>query len=169
MSTHVTLMNHLHLTSYVRKKNHLQDPFGKIRPWNVCCVSCTHNRDGIIFLFLMRKRCPIFAGPWIAGVNFHGTALFSEQISQLLCRRGKMTGDFFPVRQRWKWGCLVCCPIFYSRTTGCPCVVVLKLTVEQHTWERQVGKVLQTFMITASSRTTRNPCVVVFELTVVLE
>ena len=82
MSTHVTLMNHLHLTSYVRKKNHLQDTFGKIRPWNVCCVSCTHNRDGIIFLFLMRKRCPIFAGPWIAGVNFHGTALFSEQISQ---------------------------------------------------------------------------------------
>ena len=67
---------------YVRKKNnHLQDSFGKIHLWNACCVSRTHNRDGIIFLFFMHKHCPIFAGPCIAGVNFHGTALFSEQIT----------------------------------------------------------------------------------------
>ena len=73
--------------TYVRKKNHLQDTFGKIRPWNVCCMSCTHNRDGIIFLFLMRKRCPIFAGPWIAGVNFHGTIFRTDFPTPLSSRK----------------------------------------------------------------------------------
>ena len=52
---------------------------------------------------------------------------------------------------------------------GIHLVVVLKLTVEQRTRGSPIGKVLQTFEITAQSKTTGNPWMVDLELTVFLE
>ena len=49
------------------------------------------------------------------------------------------------------------------------CFVRYPIGGQQGARETQVGEVLQTFDITASSRTTGNPCVVVLELTVVVE